>query len=141
MLPQWPPENTSYLGSVLIEREELLKPRRVRLTVQLWDLPNGRAITLTRRVDRGEEPVVEGAGLEVPDLVGVVEEPVAHELVLPRQQPDQVHLVLLLEAEGSGEEGGGPGVRAHVGDAPRLVLEAAVDDAAGSALHFSRSRR
>jgi hypothetical protein len=112
----------------------------------------------TRRVDRGEEPVVEGTGLEVPDLVGVVEEPVAHELVLPRQQPDQVHLlgheeleiqshtiplshirinhqysncrrcraetkthlVLLLEAEGSGEEGGGPGVRAHVGDAPRL---------------------
>ena len=103
--------------------------------------------------------MVEGAGLEVPDLVGVVEEPVAHELVLPRQQPDQVHLlgheegirdpithhsmsvttridhyssrrhcsgetqthlVLLLEAEGSGEEGGGPGIRPHVGDAPRL---------------------
>lgn len=103
--------------------------------------------------------MVEGAGLEVPDLVGMVEQPVAHELVLPRQQPDQVHLfldtknsrsnhtpfsttqrrnhysncrsagqsppqetylVLLLEAEGSGEEGGGTGVRAHVGDAPRL---------------------
>lgn len=37
--------------------------------------------------------MVEGAGLEVPDLVGMVEEPVAHELVIPRQQPDQVHLL------------------------------------------------
>jgi len=78
-----------------------------------------------------------------------------------------MHLVLLLEAEGAGEEGGRAGVRAHVGDTPRLqeqrkeeevktscsrrfqqalllllaclVLEAAVDDAAGSALH-SRAR-
>lgn len=107
----------------------------------LWDLPDGSAITLTGGVDCGEDPVIEGARFEVPDLVGVVEEAVAHQLALPRRQPDQVHLVLLLETEGPGEEGGGAGVRAHVRDAPRLVLEAAVDDAAGSALHSRALRR
>ena len=119
----------------------------------------------TGGVDCGEDPVIEGARFEVPDLVGVVEEAVAHQLPLPRRQPDQVHLlghtqtvrdpnqitrhflwqgkkndywnrdprrsgapqwtrkthlVLLLETEGPGEEGGGAGVRAHVRDAPRL---------------------
>jgi hypothetical protein len=37
--------------------------------------------------------MIEGAGLEVPDLVGVVEEAVAHQLSLGRRQPDQVHLL------------------------------------------------
>lgn len=37
--------------------------------------------------------MIEGAGLEVPDLVGVVEEAVAHQLGLRRRQPDQVHLL------------------------------------------------
>jgi hypothetical protein len=37
--------------------------------------------------------MIEGAGLEVPDLVGVVEEAVAHQLSLGRRQPYQVHLL------------------------------------------------
>lgn len=53
----------------------------------------------TRRVDCGEDPVIEGAGLEVPDLVRVVEQPVAHELALRRRQPDQVHLLGYKEFE------------------------------------------
>lgn len=44
-------------------------------------------------------------------------------ILLKRRVPraaQETHLVLLLEAEGPGEEGGGAGVRAHVRDAPRL---------------------
>ena len=136
----------------------------------------------TGGVDCGEDPVIEGARFEVPDLVGVVEEAVAHQLALPRRQPDQVHLlghthtqfeirikshaissdkekkkdywnrdprrsgapqwtrkthlVLLLETEGPGEEGGGAGVRAHVRDAPRLQRQQGTTGVKGG-----RSRR
>ena len=38
----------------------------------------------TGGVDCGEDPVIEGARFEVPDLVGVVEEAVAHQLALRR---------------------------------------------------------
>jgi hypothetical protein len=117
---------------------------------------------VTRCVDCGEDPVIEGTWFEIPDLVGVVEDSIAHQLTLRRRKPDQVHLltheedsrskwnhtpfpltdkyysnrnptrrdapswtrdthlVLLLEAEGPGEEAGRAGVRAHVGDTPCL---------------------
>lgn len=47
----------------------------------------------TRRVDCGEDPMIEGARLKVPDLVWMVEQPVAHQLALRRWKPDQVHLL------------------------------------------------
>lgn len=37
--------------------------------------------------------MIEGAGLEVPDLIVVIEEAVAHQLSLRGRQPDQVHLL------------------------------------------------
>jgi hypothetical protein len=40
---------------------------------------------VTRRVDYGEDPVIEGIWFEIPDLIGVVEDSIAHQLTLCRR--------------------------------------------------------
>lgn len=46
----------------------------------------------TRRVDSGEDPLIEGTGSEVPDLVRVREQTLAYELGSTWWNPNQMHL-------------------------------------------------